>query len=134
MRNLAREVTPQTDDPEAQKLCNQQTNRMMLDSFTNGLLGNPVVQVRFAMPSVMVDAVRIAVAIEQAESHKGKSEIFSVDTDYEEKVRKKTSRGSARGRNLIPRTKQINQTFDVLSKRVKFTMLVFAQLENCGWN
>jgi hypothetical protein len=99
VRNLARQVTPQTDKPEAQKLCNQQTDRMMVARFTYVLRGNPGTQTRFAMPSVMDDAVRIAVTVEQAESSKGKSETFYVDTKPEEKERKKTSRGSARERN-----------------------------------
>jgi septal ring-binding cell division protein DamX len=95
MRNLARQVTPQTDNPEAQKLCNQQTERMMVASFTNGIRGNQGTQIRFAMTSVMDDAVRIAVTVEQAESSKGKSETFYVDSNTEEKDRKKTSRRSA---------------------------------------
>jgi hypothetical protein len=109
VRNLARHVTPQTDNPEAQKLCNQQTERMMVASFTNGLRGNPGIQTRFAMPSVMDNAVRIAVTVEQAESSKGTSETFYVDSttkshsNTEEKDRKKTNRGSARGRNMRKR-------------------------------
>jgi hypothetical protein len=65
VRKLSRQVTPQTDDPEAQKLCNHKTDSMMVASFTSGLRGNSRIQTRFAMPSVMDDAVRIEVTVEQ---------------------------------------------------------------------
>ena len=79
VRNLARQVTPQTNDSEAQRMCNLQTTRMVFASFTNGLRGNPGIQTRFAMPSAMDDAVRIAGTIEQAELCKGKSETDTED-------------------------------------------------------
>ena len=104
VRKLARQVTPQTDDPEAQMLVNLQTTRMMIVSFTNGLRGNPGIQTRFASPSVMEDAVRIAVTIEQAESCKGKSETFYVDSNTVATERSKPSRSSAKGRNPNTRT------------------------------
>jgi hypothetical protein len=104
VRNLARQVTPQTNDPEAQRLCNLQTTRMMIASFINGLRGNPGIQTRFASPSVMEDAVRIAVTIEQAESCKGKSETFYVDSNTVATERSKPSRSSAKGRNPNTRT------------------------------
>jgi hypothetical protein len=53
----------------------------------------------------MDNAVRIAVTVEHADSSKGKSVTFYVDwktkshSNTEEKDRKKTCRGSARGRN-----------------------------------
>jgi len=47
VRNLARQVTPETNDPEEQRMINLQTTRMMIASFTNGLRGNPGIQTRF---------------------------------------------------------------------------------------
>ncbi len=99
VRNLAQQVTPHTDDPEAQRMCNLQTSRMLIASFTNGLRGNPGIQSRFACPSSMDEAVRIAVTVEQAESCKSKMETFYVNSTTRETDRLNPSRGRARGRN-----------------------------------
>jgi len=92
-------VTPQTSDPEAQRMCNLQTTRMLIASFTNGLRGNPGIQCRFSCPSSMEEAVRIAVTVEQAESCKNTSETFYVDSNALASSRNKPSQGRARGRH-----------------------------------
>ena len=86
------------------------------------------------MPSKMDDAVRIAVTIEQADSCKGKSKTFYVDSNTVATERNKPSRGSARGRN--PNTETENSSsrsdFRFLSAKAKVTMLVFAPQGNYG--
>jgi hypothetical protein len=72
----------------------------MVAAFTNGLKGNPGNQVRFVMPSVMDDAVRIAVTVEQGELCRGKTETFYANTNSGTDERKKHSRGSGRGRGF----------------------------------
>ena len=63
----------------------------------------------------MDDAVRIAVTIEQAESCKGKSETFYIDSNTVATERNKPSRGSARGRNPNTETENSSSRSDFRS-------------------
>jgi hypothetical protein len=65
-RALTQKVTPQVADPTAQRLCNEQTDRMLLASYTSGLTGNPGKQVLYSLPPTLEDAIKIAVTVEQA--------------------------------------------------------------------
>jgi hypothetical protein len=71
---------------------------MVLAAFTNGLGGNPGKHARYNLPTSLEDVIRVAVTVEQAEACQPKSIAFYVDTNTEEKERKKTNRGSARER------------------------------------
>jgi hypothetical protein len=50
---LAQNLIPQIDDPAAQKMCNEQVERMLSVSYISGLTGTPRRQVRFALPAMM---------------------------------------------------------------------------------
>jgi hypothetical protein len=76
-RALAQKVTPQVADPAAQRLNNEQTDRMLLASYTSGLTGNPGRQVRYSLPTTLEDAIKIAVTVEQAETHERKDDTFT---------------------------------------------------------
>jgi hypothetical protein len=77
-RALAHNVTPQVEDPAAQPLYNEQTDRMLLASNTSGLTGNQGKQVRYSLPTTLEDAIKIAVTVEQAEAHEQKDDTFSL--------------------------------------------------------
>jgi hypothetical protein len=55
----------QVDDPAMQKLYQEQADRMLLASFTSGILGNPDRQVRYTFPFSMNEAFRRAIAYMQ---------------------------------------------------------------------
>jgi hypothetical protein len=65
-RSLARKTLPQVEDPVLQNLHYEQAERMLLASFTSGLLGTPGREVRFSMPQTMDEALKIAITVNQA--------------------------------------------------------------------
>jgi hypothetical protein len=97
VRNLARKITPQTEDPVAQRMCNDLINRMMVAAFTGGLRGNPGDQVNRTMPSTMDEAVRIALTVEQSDSCRQKAQTFYANTGSRPEERKQNRRDSGRG-------------------------------------
>ena len=52
-RSLAQRTVPQVENQELQKLYYEQAERMLLSSFTSGLLGNAGKQVRYALPRTL---------------------------------------------------------------------------------
>jgi hypothetical protein len=75
-RALAQKVTPQVDDPAAQRLYNEQTDRMFLASYTSGLTGYPGKQVGYSLPTILEDSIKIALTVEQPEAHEQHDDIF----------------------------------------------------------
>jgi len=73
-RMLAQKVTSQIENPEGQTACNTQVERMLLASFLSGLQGNIGVQAKIALPATYEDAVKIAVAVEQAETERTRND------------------------------------------------------------
>jgi hypothetical protein len=71
---LVQKVTPQVEDPVAQRLHNGQTDRMLLASYTSGLMGNPGKQVMYSLPATLEDVIKIAVTVEQTEAHEQKND------------------------------------------------------------
>jgi hypothetical protein len=79
VRTLGRKITPTSDDPAVLKACSDQTDRLVLASFTNGLGGNPGKHARFNLPTSIDDAIHLAVTVEQAEACNPKSDAFYLD-------------------------------------------------------
>jgi hypothetical protein len=63
-RNLALRTVPQTENADLQKLYYEQSKRMLIVSFTSGLIGTPGRQVRYAMPKNLEEALKVAITVE----------------------------------------------------------------------
>jgi hypothetical protein len=92
-RRLARKTVPQVEDPTTQKLHYGQTERMLLATFTSGLIGNPGRQVRYSMPRTMEEALQIAITVTQAEIQERRNEAFYVDEARESGTVDRPTRG-----------------------------------------
>jgi hypothetical protein len=75
-RNLAQRTVPQVEDPVIQRIYYEQAERMLLASFTTGLRGNPVFQVRYSTPKTVQEALQIAITVEQVELQERQNEAF----------------------------------------------------------
>ena len=75
-RSLAHKTMPHVDDPALQKLHYEHAERMLLASFTSGLVGTPGRHVRFSLPKNLQDALRIAVTVQQAELQERRNETY----------------------------------------------------------
>jgi hypothetical protein len=71
----------QVDDPAMQKLYQEQAGKILLASFTSGILGNPDRQVRNTFPSSMNEAFRRAVAVSQADLQERRNEAFILHSE-----------------------------------------------------
>ena len=59
-RELAGKIICKVEDPLAQRIHNENSERMLLASFLTGLTGNPGTQCRYANPQSMDQALKIA--------------------------------------------------------------------------
>jgi hypothetical protein len=66
-RALAQRITSQSDDPVVQRVHRKNAERLVLASYVAGLNGVPGKQVRYASPVSLVEAIRIAVSVQEAE-------------------------------------------------------------------
>ena len=66
-RALAQKIICKIDDPIAQRVHQKNAERMLLASFVAGLSGVAGRQVRYASPQTVHDALRIALAVQDAE-------------------------------------------------------------------
>ena len=64
------------DDPIAQRVHNENAERVLLASFVAGLSGGPGRQTRFANPSNLSQALRFALAIQEAERQEKSNNSF----------------------------------------------------------
>jgi hypothetical protein len=65
--NLAYKTVPNVEDPVQQKWHYEQVERMLLASFTSGLLGEVGKFTRFNLPANMSEALKIATTVNQAQ-------------------------------------------------------------------
>jgi hypothetical protein len=79
VRTLGRKITPTSDDPAVLKTCSDQSNRLVLASFTKCLGGNPGKHARYNLPTSIEDSIRVAVTVEQAEACHPKSDAFYLE-------------------------------------------------------
>jgi hypothetical protein len=75
-RALAQKITCKVDDPVTHRVNNENAERMLLASFVAGLSGEPGRQTRFAKPSNLSQALRIALAVQEAESQEKSNSSF----------------------------------------------------------
>jgi hypothetical protein len=104
-RSLAQKTVPQVDDPAIQKIHYEQAERMLLATFTAGLLSAAGRQVRYAMPRTMDEAIKIAITVNQAEMQERRNEAFYVDEAREAATANRHTRGmphSGSVRNTTP--------------------------------
>jgi hypothetical protein len=66
-RTLAYKTIPHVEDPVKREVYREQAERTLLVSFTAGLFGTPGKRARYAAPSDMMEALKIALSVEQAE-------------------------------------------------------------------
>jgi hypothetical protein len=64
---LSQKIVCKVDDPLSQAIHYQNAERMLLASYTSGLAGEPGRQVKYASPSTMEQALRVALPLDQAE-------------------------------------------------------------------
>ena len=80
-RELAQKIVCKVNDPVAQRIHNENAERMLLASFVSGLVGSPGLQCRYASPQSMEHALRIALAVQEAERQEKISESFYANFD-----------------------------------------------------
>ena len=105
-RSLVHKTVPQVDDTVLQKLHYEHAERMLLASFTSGLVGTPGRQVHFSLPKNMQEALRITVTVHQAELQERRNETFYVDEVQERGKADRSSRGTRRSGSMRHMTQQ----------------------------
>jgi hypothetical protein len=78
-RSLAQKTVPQVEDPAMQRIYYEQAERMLLASFTSGLLNTAGRQVRYVMPKTVDEALKIAITVNQAKIQEQRNEAFYAD-------------------------------------------------------
>ena len=66
-RELAGKIICKVEDPEAQRIYNENSESMLLASFVTGLVGNPGTQCRYAKPQSMDQTLKIDLSVQEAE-------------------------------------------------------------------
>jgi hypothetical protein len=74
--SLAQHTVPQVENAALQKLHYEQAERMLLASFTAGLIGTAGRQVRYAMPKSVDEALKIAITVDQAEQQERRNAAY----------------------------------------------------------
>jgi len=75
-RALSQTIVCKVDDPAAQRIQNENADRMLLASFVAGLAGEAVRQKRFSNPQSLDQALKIALTVQEAEKQEKFSESF----------------------------------------------------------
>ena len=90
-RALAQKLVSKTDDPEAQRIHQENAERMLLAAFVSGLIGTPGRQCRFANPQNIQQALSIALTVDQAEKLDPSKESFYTKCDNTYRKSSKTA-------------------------------------------
>jgi hypothetical protein len=80
-RVLAQKITCKVDDPAAQRVHQENTDRMLLTSFVASLSGVQGRQVRYANPQTIQEALRIALSVQEAEKQERFNNSFYTSFD-----------------------------------------------------
>jgi hypothetical protein len=80
-RSLAQKTIVMVQDLALQKFHHEQAERLLLASFTAGLLGRAGKQVWYARSSTMAEALQIAISVEQPEFQEKGNEAFYLEAD-----------------------------------------------------
>jgi len=114
-RALAQKLVCKVDDPQAQRIHQENAERMLLAAFVSGLIGVPGKQCRYANPQNLQQALSIALTVEQAEKQDRFYDSFY--TKYDKTVRllarspnsKKRGEGRSSRRDSSPTAKPSNR-------------------------
>jgi len=80
-RALAQKLVCKVDDPQAQRIHQENAERMLLAAFVSGLTGTPGKQCRFSNPQNIQQAISIALTVDQAEKLDPSKESFYTKCD-----------------------------------------------------
>ena len=75
-RALSQKIVCKVDDPAAQRIHNENADRMLLASFVAGLAGQAGRQTRYSNPQSLDQALKIALTVQEAEKQEKFSESF----------------------------------------------------------
>jgi hypothetical protein len=75
-RGLAQKIMGKTDDPVARRIHRENTERMLLASYISGLASKVGKHVCYQSPQNLEQALRIALAVQEAEKQEKFNEIF----------------------------------------------------------
>jgi hypothetical protein len=75
-RSFAQRMLPQVENPQFKKLYYEHAKRMLLSSFSSGLVRTAGKQVRFSLPKTLDEALKISITVDQAELQERRSEAF----------------------------------------------------------
>jgi len=122
-RALAQKLVCKVDDPQAQRIHQENAERMLLAAFVSGLVGTPGKQCRFSNPQTLQQALSIALTVEQAE----KQERFydSFYTRYDKRVRLLARSPSRKKRVKIIPLARIAQLQLYLATEVRIVQGIF---------
>ena len=81
VKALLKKIVCKSDDPLAQRVHQEVTERMLLSSFSSGIFGKPGTQVRYACPQTLNEALRIALRVQEAEKQERFNETFYTKFD-----------------------------------------------------
>ena len=71
-----KKIVCKVDDPAAQRIHNENADRMLLASFVAGLAGEVGRQTRFSNPQSLDQALKIALTVQEAEKQKSSAKVF----------------------------------------------------------
>ena len=90
-RALAQKLVCKVDDPQAQRIHQENAERMLLTAFVSGLIGTPGRQCRFANLQNIQQALSIALTVDQAEKLDPSKECFYTKCDNTYRESSKTA-------------------------------------------
>jgi hypothetical protein len=93
-------IVPHVEDEAKQKWHYEQAERMLLASFTSGLLDQAGKYTRFNLPENMDQALKIATTVNQAEIQERRNETFHVEEARESRASDRTSGGAPSSCNV----------------------------------
>ena len=101
-RELSQKIVCKLDDPVVQRIHNENEDRMLLASFVAGLTGVPGTQVRYQNPPTLVEALKVALAVQEAEKQEKFGESFYAS--FNNSVRLRSSSPTHHARHAEIRT------------------------------
>jgi len=115
-RSLAQKIVCKVNDPTAQRIHQENAERMLLASFVTGLVGTPGRQVRYANPQTMDQALKIALSVQEAERQERFSESFYTQFDKSVRLTSEPANRTQRSADTRAVNHMRNQRYDSPSK------------------
>jgi hypothetical protein len=120
-RSLTQKTVVMVEDQALQWFHYEQADRMLLASFTAGLIGQARKQVRYARPSTISEVLEIAVSVQQAERQEKRNEASYLEAEKSRGSTPDRARTRTRGksREYVNYTHIESERFQGQSKRGK---------------